>query len=66
LLRSDDESLSAEDIALGYKSLYEAERGWRGLKKVGIKLRPIYHRREDRIRAHVQLCWSGAARDARR
>ena len=57
LLRTDDESLSAEDIALGYKSLYEAERGWRDLKKTTLNIRPVYHRREDRIRAHVQLCW---------
>jgi len=57
LLRTDDESLSAEDIALGYKSLYEVERGWRDLKKTTLNIRPVYHRREDRIRAHVQLCW---------
>jgi transposase len=56
LLRTSDESLTAEDIALGYKALYEAERGWRDLKST-IDLRPVYHRREDRIEAHVQLCW---------
>jgi len=56
LLRSSDERLSAEEIALGYKALYEAERGWRDLKST-IDLRPVFHRREDRIRAHVQLCW---------
>jgi len=32
------------------------ERGWRDMKQV-IDLRPVYHRREDRIRAHVTLCW---------
>jgi hypothetical protein len=56
LLRTSDETLSAEDIAQGYKALYEAERGWRDLKHT-IDLRPAYHRREDRIEAHVQLCW---------
>ena len=56
LLRTSDESLSAEDIALGYKALYEAERGWRDLKST-IDLRPVYHRRADRIESHVQLCW---------
>ncbi len=56
LLRTSDESLSAQDIALGYKALYEAERGWRDLKST-IDMRPVYHRREDRIQAHVQLCW---------
>ncbi|MGC9222221.1 MAG: IS1634 family transposase [Solirubrobacteraceae bacterium] len=56
LLRTSDESLSSEDIALGYKALYEAERGWRDLKST-IDLRPVYHHREDRIESHVQLCW---------
>jgi hypothetical protein len=56
LLRTSDESLSAEDIAQGYKALYEAERGWRDLKHT-IEMRPAYHRREDRIESHVQLCW---------
>ncbi len=56
LLRCSDPDLSAEDIALGYKQLLEVERGWRDMKQV-IDLRPVYHRREDRIRAHVILCW---------
>jgi hypothetical protein len=56
LLRSSDPHLSAEDIALGYKQLLEVERGWRDMKQV-IDLRPVYHRLEDRIRAHVVLCW---------
>jgi len=56
LLRTADPKLSAEDIALGYKQLLEVERGWRDMKQV-IDLRPVWHRREDRIRAHVILCW---------
>jgi hypothetical protein len=56
LLRSSDPKLSAEDIALGYKQLLQVERGWRDMKQI-LDLRPIYHRREDRIRAHVLLCW---------
>ena len=56
LLRSSDPKLSAEDIALGYKQLLEVERGWRDMKSI-IDLRPVYHRLEDRIRAHVLLCW---------
>jgi Transposase DDE domain len=56
LLRTSDPTMTAEDIALGYKQLLEVERGWRDLKQV-IDLRPVYHRREDRIRAHVILCW---------
>ena len=56
LLRSSDPTLSAEDIALGYKQLLEVERGWRDMKTT-LELRPVFHRLEDRIRAHVILCW---------
>jgi len=56
LLSSSDLSLSAEDIALGYKQLLEVERGFRTLKTT-LSLRPLYHSKDDRIRAHVLLCW---------
>jgi transposase len=56
LLRTSDPKMTAEDIALGYKQLLEVERGWRDMKQV-IDLRPVYHRKEERIRAHVVLCW---------
>ena len=56
LLRTCDPHLSAEDIALGYKQLAQIEKAWRDLKQV-IDLRPVYHRLEQRIRAHVLLCW---------
>ena len=56
LLRTSDPTLSAEDVALGYKQLLEVERAWRDLK-TSLELRPVYHRKEERIRAHVLLCW---------
>jgi hypothetical protein len=56
LLSTSDPDLSAEDVALGYKNLLEAERGFRDLKTT-IELRPIFHRLEHRIRAHVLLSW---------
>jgi hypothetical protein len=56
LLRTSDTTLSAADIALGYKQLLEVERGWRDMKST-LDLRPVYHRLEERIRAHVVLCW---------
>jgi transposase len=56
LLRSSDPNLSSEDIAIGYKQLLEVERGWRDMKSV-LDLRPVYHRLEERIRAHMLLCW---------
>jgi hypothetical protein len=56
LLSSSDPDLSAEDIALGYKNLREAERSFRDLKTT-LELRPVFHRLEHRIRAHVVVCW---------
>ena len=56
LLSTSDPDLSAEDVALGYKNLLEAERGFRDLKAT-IELRPVFHRLEHRIRAHVLLSW---------
>jgi hypothetical protein len=56
LLRSSDETLSAADLVVAYRQLYQVERGWRDLKGA-LRLRPVFHFREDRIRAHVQLCW---------
>src|SRR3954451_25211626 len=56
LLSTSDPDLSAEDLALGYKNLLEAERGFRDLKTT-LELRPVFHRLEHRIRAHVLICW---------
>jgi hypothetical protein len=56
LLSTSDPDLSAEDVALGYKNLLEAERGFRDLKTT-LELRPVFHRLEHRIHAHVLLSW---------
>lgn len=56
LIRTSDDTLSPEDLALAYKQLSQVERGWRDVKGA-LRLRPVYHHREDRIRSHVQLCW---------
>jgi transposase len=56
LITTSDDTLTPEDVAVGYKNLLEAERGFRDLKGP-ILLRPIYHRKEDRIRAHVLICF---------
>jgi Transposase DDE domain len=54
LISSSDDDLSAEEIAVYYKQLSEVEACWRDQKHI-LDLRPIYHRKEDRIRAHVLL-----------
>src|SRR5919204_50745 len=56
LLSTSDPDVSAEDVALGYKNLLEAERGFRDLKGI-LRLRPVYHRLQERIRAHIVICW---------
>jgi hypothetical protein len=56
LLRTSDSTLTVEDLAAAYKQLLQVERGWRDMKGA-LALRPVFHHREDRIRAHVQLCW---------
>jgi len=56
LLRTSDDTLSAGDVALGYRQLAEVESAFRSLKQE-LDLRPIYHRLEDRIRSHILLCW---------
>ena len=56
LIKTSDDMLSLSDIVLGYKQLHDIERGFRTLKSE-LELRPVYHRKSDRIRAHVLLCW---------
>ncbi len=47
---------SAEDAVRYYKELSHVERAFRSLKSVDLKVRPIHHRTENRVRAHVLLC----------
>ena len=56
LIRTSDDTLSSEDVVLGYKQLADIEDAFRTLKTT-LVLRPMYHRLEERIRAHVLLCW---------
>ena len=56
LLRTSDLTLTPDDLAAAYKQLLAVERGWRDFKGA-LGLRPVFHHREDRIRAHIQLCW---------
>jgi transposase len=50
------EQLSAEDTVRSYKSLAEVERAFRCLKGIDLLVRPIRHRTEDRVPAHIFLC----------
>src|SRR6201998_1792357 len=50
------ERLSAEETVRSYKSLAEVERAFRCLKGIDLLVRPIRHRTEDRVPAHIFLC----------
>src|ERR1700730_1231903 len=49
-------ALAAEQAVRTYKRLAEVERAFRSFKSVDLKVRPIHHRLEERVRAHVLLC----------
>jgi transposase len=55
VVTSNDDTLTAEDLALGYKQLMQVEVCWRMLKS-GLWMRPVRHWRPHRIHAHVSLC----------
>jgi transposase len=48
--------LDAHQTVLSYKKLSTIERAFRSYKTVDLHVRPIHHRKEDRVRAHVLLC----------
>jgi hypothetical protein len=50
------ERLDDVDVVRAYKRLSRVERAFRGLKGVDLRVRPIHHRTEDRVRAHIFLC----------
>jgi hypothetical protein len=51
-----EEVLDQTATVTAYKQLSTAERAFRSLKTVDLEVRPIFHRRADRVRAHVFLC----------
>jgi transposase len=53
---SNDDMLSAEDIALGYKGGWIIESCFRRIKQTGLQVRPMFHWKLRRIEAHVKLC----------
>jgi hypothetical protein len=53
VITSNDDSLTASDLALGYKQLMRVEQCWRQLK--GLRMRPVFHFRPWRIQAHVTI-----------
>lgn len=56
VVTTNDDTLDAEDVALGYTSMMLIEGCFRQMKTTGLQTRPIYHWRPHRIIAHVKLC----------
>lgn len=65
-------AMTKAQVVARYKSLGQVEQAFRNMKKVSLEMRPMHHKRDDRIRAHVFLCmlayylqwhlWSGCSR----
>ena len=56
VIETNDDTISLEDAACGYKGLMVIERCFRSLKKTQIKMMPMYHWVPRRIETHVRLC----------
>ena len=56
VLETNDDTISLEDAASGYKGLMIIERCFRSLKRTQIKMAPMYHWLPRRIESHVRIC----------
>ena len=56
VIETNDDTISLEDAACGYKGLMTIERCFRALKRTQIKMTPMYHWASRRIEAHVKIC----------
>jgi hypothetical protein len=56
VLQTNDDTITMEDAAAGYKGLLVIERCFRALKRTRIKMEPMYHWLPRRIEAHVKVC----------
>ena len=56
MIRTSQSDLAAADVVRSYKQLTRVEQAFRCLKSVDLRVRPIHHRREQRVRAHLLLC----------
>jgi hypothetical protein len=56
VIETNDDTISLEDAARGYKGLMVIERCFRSLKRTQIKMTPMYHWASRRIETHVKIC----------
>ena len=50
------DKMNSDEAVRSYKSLSQVERAFRSMKSIDLEVRPIYHRLEIRVRAHLFLC----------
>jgi transposase len=56
VIRTSEPTLPPADVIRNYKNLARVERAFRTLKGIDLLVRPIHHRTEDRVKAHIFLC----------
>src|ERR671929_537254 len=56
VLLTNDDTLSPEDVGLGYKAMMLLEACFRRMKTTGLRIRPVYHWTAHRITSHIKLC----------
>jgi transposase len=56
VLETNDDTISMQDAASGYKGLMVIERCFRSLKRTQIKMSPMFHWAARRIETHVRIC----------
>lgn len=50
------DQMTSDDAVRNYKNLSQVERAFRSLKSIDLEVRPIWHRLEERVKAHIFLC----------
>ena len=51
-----EEVMSSQETVIAYKNLSQVEKAFRCYKSIDLKVRPIYHYKGDRVKAHIFLC----------
>jgi len=50
------EDMTAAEVVQNYKKLMQVEQAFRNIKTVRLEIRPVYHKKDDRIKCHVFIC----------
>ena len=56
IIRADTQEMNKQEVVASYRKLRLVEMAFRQLKTMQLEIRPVYHQKDERIRAHVFLC----------